>query len=116
MRAAGWLANRDIAAARRSWERARTIADALPAQDPNRTAMCIAPRTMLCLTAYRGHVSVADAHLDELRELCGASGDQVSLAIAMAGLAIDYTYQDRLRRHNWHPKAGRSPSPSAMRP
>jgi hypothetical protein len=96
MRAAGWLANRDIAAARRSWERARTIADALPAQDPNRTAMRIAPRTMLCGTAYRGHVSVADARLDELRELCAASGDQVSLAIAMQGLAIDYTYQDRL--------------------
>src|SRR6478752_816068 len=31
MPAAGWSANRDIAAARRSWERARTIADALPA-------------------------------------------------------------------------------------
>ena len=97
MRAAAWLANRDIAAARRSWERPRTIADALPAQDPNRVAMRIAPRTMLCLTAYRGHVNVADARLDELRELCAASGDSVSLAIGMAGLAIDYTYQDRLR-------------------
>jgi len=97
MRAAGWLANRDIAAARRSWERARTIADALPAQEPDRVAMRIAPRTMLCGTAYRGHVNVADARLDELRELCAASGDQVSLAIAMQGLAIDYTYQDRLR-------------------
>ena len=97
MRAAGWLANRDIAAARRSWERARTIADALPAQDPNRVAMRIAPRTMLCGTAYRGHVNVADARFDELRELCAASGDQVSLAIAMQGLAIDYSYQDRLR-------------------
>jgi class 3 adenylate cyclase len=97
MRAAGWLANRDIAAARRSWERARTIADALPAQDPNRVAMRIAPRTMLCGTAYRGHVNVADARFDELRELCAASGDSVSLAIAMQGLAIDYTYQDRLR-------------------
>ncbi len=97
MRAAAWLANRDIAAARRSWERARTIADALPAQDPNRVAMRIAPRTMLCATAYRGHVNVADARFDELRELCAASGDQVSLAIAMQGLAIDYTYQDRLR-------------------
>jgi len=97
MRAATWATNRDIGAARLSWERARKIADALPAQDPNRTAMRIAPRTMLCATAYRGHVNVADAHLDELRELCGASGDQVSLAIAMAGLAIDYTYQDRLR-------------------
>ena len=97
MRAAGWLANRDIAAARRSWERARTIADALPAQVPNRVAMRIAPRTMLCGTAYRGHVNVADARFDELRELCAASGDQVSLAIAMQGLAIDYSYQDRLR-------------------
>jgi hypothetical protein len=59
--------------------------------------MRIAPRTMLCGTAYRGHVNVADARFDELRELCAASGDQVSLAIAMQGLAIDYTYQDRLR-------------------
>ena len=97
MRAAAWLANRDIAAARRSWERARTIADALPAQEPDRVAMRIAPRTMLCGTAYRGHVNVADARFDELRELCAASGDSVSLAIGMAGLAIDYTYQDRLR-------------------
>ena len=76
MRAAAWSANRDIAAARLSWERARTIADALPAQDPNRVAMRIAPRTMLCGTAYRGHVNVADARFDELRELCAASGDQ----------------------------------------
>jgi class 3 adenylate cyclase len=97
MRAAAWLANRDIAAARESWERARTVADALPAEEPNRVAMCIAPRTMLCGTAYRGHVNVADARFDELRELCAASGDQVSLAIAMQGLAIDHTYQDRLR-------------------
>jgi FkbM family methyltransferase len=37
--------------------------------------MCIAPRTMLCGTAYRGHVNVADARLDELRELCAAPGN-----------------------------------------
>jgi class 3 adenylate cyclase len=36
MRAATWATNRDIAAARLSWERARNIADALPAEDPNR--------------------------------------------------------------------------------
>ena len=34
MRAAAWATNRDIAAARLSWERAQKIADALPADDP----------------------------------------------------------------------------------
>ena len=48
MRAATWATNRDIAAARLSWERAQKIADALPADDPDRAAMRIAPRTMLC--------------------------------------------------------------------
>ena len=91
------MANRDIAAARQSWERARTIADALPAENPNQVALRIASRTMLCGTAYRGHVNVADARFDELRQLCAASGDSVSLAIAMKGLAIDHAYQDRLR-------------------
>src|SRR6202012_2760171 len=35
-RAAKWATTRDIAAARLSWARARTIADALPADDPGR--------------------------------------------------------------------------------
>ncbi len=48
MRAAAWATSRDITAARLSWQRARTIADALPTKDPNWTAMRIAPRTMLC--------------------------------------------------------------------
>ena len=38
MRAATWATNRDIAAARLSWERAQKIADALPADDPDRAA------------------------------------------------------------------------------
>ena len=53
MRAARWARSRDITAARLSWERARRIADAWPAEDPNGAAMRIAPRTMLCATAYR---------------------------------------------------------------
>ena len=53
MRAGAWSTHRDIAAARVSWERARRIADALPADDPGRTAMRIAPRTMLCGAAWR---------------------------------------------------------------
>ena len=97
MRAATWATNRDIGAARLSWERARTIADALPADDPNRAAMRIAPRTMLCGTAFRVHVNVAGDRFDELRELCTAAGDKASLAIAMAGLVMDHAYQDRMR-------------------
>ena len=43
MRAATWATNRDVAAARLSWERAQRLADTLPADDPNRLAMRIAP-------------------------------------------------------------------------
>ncbi len=97
MRAATWATYRDIAAARQSWERARAIADALPAEDPNRTAMRIAPRTMLCGIAWRVQVNVAGDRFDELRELCTAAGDKASLAIAMAGLVIDHGFRGRNR-------------------
>ncbi len=97
MRAATWATNRDIAAARLSWERAQTIADALPADDPNRAAMRIAPRTMLCGIAWRVHLNVAADRFDELRELCTAVGDKASLAIAMAGLVGYHAHQDRVR-------------------
>ena len=97
MRAATWATNRDIAAARLSWERAQKIADALPAEDPNRAAMRIAPRTMLCGIAFRVHEHVAGGRFDELRELCTAAGDKASLVIAMAGLVMDHAYQDRIR-------------------
>ena len=97
MRAATWATNRDIGAARLSWERAQKIADALPAEDPHRTAMRIAPRTMLCAIACRVHMNVAGDRFDELRELCTAAGDKASLAIAMAGLVMDHMYQDRMR-------------------
>jgi hypothetical protein len=97
MRAATWAANRDVAAARLSWERARKIADALPADDPDRAAMRIAPRTMLCGIAWRVHVNAAGARFEELRELCGAAGDKASLTIAMAGLVMGQAYQARVR-------------------
>src|SRR5262249_27297621 len=87
----------DIGAARLSWERAEKIADALPAEDPDRAAMRIAPRTMLCGIAWRVHVDVAGDRFDELRELCTAAGDKASLAIGMAGLVVDHAYHDRLR-------------------
>jgi class 3 adenylate cyclase len=97
MRAAAWATNRDSAAARLSWERAQRIADALPADDPNRPAMRIAPRTMLCGIAWRVHEHVAGDRFDELRELCTAAGDKASLAIGMAGLVMDHAYQARVR-------------------
>jgi len=97
MRAAAWATNRDIAAARLSWERARKIADALPAEDPHRTAMRIAPRTMLCAIAWRVHAHAAGERFDELRELCNAAGDKASLAIAMGGLVMDHAHQARMR-------------------
>ena len=97
MRAATWATNRDIGAAWRSWERARNIADQLPDDDPDRAAMSIAPRTMLCGNAWRVHVNVAGDRFEELRELCSAAGDKASLAIAMAGLVIDHAYHARIR-------------------
>ncbi len=97
MRAAAWATNRDIAAARLSWERARQIADALPAEDTWGAAMRIAPRTMLCGTAWRVHEHVVGSRFDEMRQLCTAAGDKASLAIAMAGLVMDHSLGDRLR-------------------
>ena len=97
MRAATWATYREIAAARQSWERAQAIADALPTEDPDRTTMRIAPRTMLCGIAWRLHANVAADHIDELRELCTATGDKASLVIGMAGLVIDQAFQGRIR-------------------
>ena len=97
MRAGTWATNRDITAARLSWERAQRIADALPADDPNRAAMRIAPRTMLCGIAWRVHMNVAGDRFDELRQLCTAAGDKASLAIGMAGLVMDHVMQARVR-------------------
>ena len=96
MRAATWARNRDIAAARLSWERAVKIADALPDEDPNQAALRIAPRTMVCGTAFRVHEHVVGARFDELRDLCAAAGDKASLAIGMAGLVIDHAFQGRI--------------------
>ncbi len=97
MRAAAWATYRDITAARHSWEHARAIADALPADDPNRTAMRIAPRTMLCGIAWRVQVNVAGDRFEELRELCTAAGDTASLAMATAGLVMDHAVRGRNR-------------------
>src|SRR6476659_10234818 len=71
--------------------------DAPPAEDPNRAAMRIAPRTMLCAISWRVHEHAAGDRFDELQQLCAAAGDKASLAIGMAGLVIDQAFQGRVR-------------------
>ena len=98
MRAGGWSTNRDVDAARVSWERARRIADQLPAADADHLSMRIAPRTMLCATEYQSTaIQESSGRFAELRELCGAAGDQVSLAIAMSGPVTELQYTGRSR-------------------
>jgi class 3 adenylate cyclase len=98
MRAATWSTNRDLDAARLSWERARRIADALPADDSDQLSMRIAPRTMLCATDYQSRaLQESRGHYAELRELCSSSGDKVSLAIGMSGLVTELIYAGRSR-------------------
>jgi adenylate cyclase len=96
MRAGAWLTNRDIGAARLSWQRAQRLADRMPVDDPDRLSMRIAPRTLLWGTAYRVGGTVADTGFDELRALCDAAGDQISLAMGMSGLLVSLTLNQRL--------------------
>src|SRR5215207_3186004 len=98
MRAGAWSTERDLAAARLSWERARRIADVLPVDDPDQLAMRIAPRTMLCATDYQDRaVQDSRGRFAELRELCDAAGNKLSLAIAMSGPATELGYAGRAR-------------------
>ncbi len=94
MRAGARSNNRDTAAARLSWERACLVGDALPEADRNRTAMRIAPRTLLCGTDWRAHADESGVRFEELRELSALAGDQTSLAIGMTS------------RVGWHAQCG----------
>jgi hypothetical protein len=97
MRAGAWSSSRDIGAARSSWQRARRVAEALPTNDPERTAMRIRPRTALCTTTWRVGLGVADTGFDELRGLCSSAGDDVSLAIGMHGQVVGLSFEHRHR-------------------
>ena len=59
--------------------------------------MRIAPRTLLCMNTVRVAGSIADTGFDELRDLCSAAGDTVSLAIGMAGLMMTLVFHNRYR-------------------
>jgi class 3 adenylate cyclase len=102
MRAGAWSANRDLAAARLSWERARQLADELPSptyeQGHEQLSMRITPRTMLCATDWQAReVQESRRRFAELRELCTAAGDKRSLAIGMTALATELLYAGRTR-------------------
>jgi len=97
MRAGAWSNNRDIAAARVSWQRARQVADALPDDEPDRTAMRIAPRTVLCATGWRVHAYNSGVLFEELQELCTLAGDKTSLAIGMMGPLAEHMQRGEVR-------------------
>jgi class 3 adenylate cyclase len=97
MRAGTWFSRRDVAAALVHWERARQIADALPATDQNLLAMRINPRTLLCGNAWHVHSDITVVRFGELRQLCTDAGDKASLAIGMCGVAMDQLSAGRVR-------------------
>ena len=80
--------------------------------------MRIAPRTMLCATDWQARaVQESRGRFEELRELCTAAGDKVSLAIGMSGLATELLYAGRrVRARGWHPNRWRCSSRSAIPP
>jgi adenylate cyclase len=97
MRAGAWSAFRDIRASRTNWQRARQVADRLPADTLYRASLQIAPRNLLCGTLWRAGGSIADTGFDELRDLCTAADDKVSLAIGMTGFIMALTFHNRFR-------------------
>ncbi|GAB98677.1 hypothetical protein GONAM_02_02000 [Gordonia namibiensis NBRC 108229] len=97
MRAATRSMNRDVKVARSSWQKAAEIAKAIPDDDPDRLAMCIAPTTMLCATDWQDYgVRRSDVRFAELNRLCEQAGDAVSLAIGRSGLTADLIFAGRI--------------------
>ena len=92
MQAGTWYGARDIPAARKSWEQALLVADRLPDDEPDRLTMRIAPRALLCGSAFQVGGTPADTGFDELRELTAVAGDKRSLALGMAGHLTTLTF------------------------
>ncbi|HUL98550.1 MAG TPA: adenylate/guanylate cyclase domain-containing protein, partial [Mycobacterium sp.] len=95
MRAGEWARFRDVKAAYTSWQRAREVADRLPLDDPDRPAMRIAPRVLICGNNWRVGLSVEETGFDELKNLCTSAGDDVSLAIGMAGMLTALIFHNK---------------------
>jgi adenylate cyclase len=97
MRAGMWLTFRDIHAARLSWQRARQVADRLPADDPGRNAMRIAPRGLLCASGFRAGAAITETGFEELCDLASGADDKVALVLAMDGQALMLGFRGRYR-------------------
>ncbi|WP_176234696.1 adenylate/guanylate cyclase domain-containing protein [Mycobacterium simiae] len=95
MQAGAWYGARDIRAARASWQQAARFADLLPDDHPDRLTMRIAPRALLCGSAFQVGGTPADTGFDELRALTTAAGDKKSLAVGMAGHITTLTFNSR---------------------
>ena len=116
MRAGAWSTNRDIAAARVSWERARADRRRAARRRPRPSAMRIAPRTMLCVTAFRVRCAARRA----ASRNCGSCATRrgQSLAGHRHDRAGDRAPElgASTRRRGWPPNRWRCSSRSAIRP
>jgi hypothetical protein len=97
MRAAAWSAKRDTTAAQLSWQRALEVADALPADAPNRLAMRIAPRTLICGNSWKRFHPDISARFTELKDLCAQADDKASLTVGMAGMTMEHVFRGHVR-------------------
>ncbi len=97
MRAGEWARFRDVRAAYRSWQRACEVADRLPVDEPDRSAMRIAPRVLICGHNWRVGLGVEEIGFNELQELCASAGDNLSLAFGMAGMLTALVFDNKFR-------------------
>jgi hypothetical protein len=114
MRAGAWSRVRDVSAARVSWERARQIADALPADDAN-PLPCASPHERCCAPTHGGS-KPTPGPFSMNRELCTVAGDKASLAIGMMGMVLEALTRDGFAKpRNGRQNICRSWNQSAMR-
>ncbi|MGH3677720.1 MAG: ATP-binding protein [Mycobacterium sp.] len=97
MRAGDWARFRDINAAYRSWQRAREVADRMPVDNPDRSAMRIAPRVLMCGNNWRVGLGIEETGFEELQVLCTSAGDDLSLALGMAGMLTALLFHNKFR-------------------
>ena len=97
MRAAAWAQSRDVRAVYKSWQRARGVADRLPVDEPDRSAMRIAPRMLMCGNSWRAGLSIDETGFDELRQLCTDAGDDLSLLRGMTGIVMTLVLHNKFR-------------------
>jgi adenylate cyclase len=97
MQAGTWYGGRDIRAARASWQQAERFADRLPDDHPDRLAMRIAPRALLCGSVFQVGGTPDETGFDELRALTTQAGDKRSLAVGMAGHLTTLTFNSQHR-------------------